>query len=103
MSEPGYEVVWPLGKSAYGILPSRPGISDLGGKTICELWDMMFRGEEIFPMLRELLLKRYPDINFIPYGEFGGTHGAQEVKTIAALADLLHQHGCDAVISGVGA
>ena len=103
MSESGYEVVWPLGRSAYDVLPGRAGVSDLKGKTICELWDLIFRGDEIFPMIRGLLLKRYPGINFVPYAEFGGTHGAREAETVAALPELLRQHGCEAVISGVGA
>lgn len=55
MSEPVYEVVWPLGKSVYEALPLASRDADLNGKTVCELWEWLFRGEEIFPILRELL------------------------------------------------
>ena len=102
MSEPVYEVVWPLGKSAYSILPQESRLSDLRGKTICELSDWLFRAEEVFPMIRETLTKQYADIKFVDYNVFGNVHGPTESEVIAALPDLLHKHGCDAAISGIG-
>ena len=67
MTEPAYQVVWPLGKLAYkGITPGTR-ISDFRGKTICELWDWLFKGEDVFPILRELLRRRFPDIKFVDY------------------------------------
>ncbi|MFH1484521.1 MAG: hypothetical protein ABIH46_00475 [Chloroflexota bacterium] len=103
MKEPVYEVVWPLGKSAYETLPLAHRAPDLSGKTVCELWDWVFRGEEIFPIVRELLSQRYPGIRFVDYAAFGNTHGPKERQVIAALPELIEKHGCDAVISGVGA
>ena len=50
MVESTYEVVWPLGKSVYEIASLADHNSDLSGKTICELWDGVFRGAEIFPI-----------------------------------------------------
>jgi len=35
-----------------------PGLGDLDGKTIGAVWDRVFRGEEIFPALREALRKK---------------------------------------------
>ena len=98
-----YEVVWPLGKSIGVRLARRSPISDLQGKTICELSDWLFRTEEVFPIVEELLLKQYPDIRFVDYTAFGNTHGPKESEVIAALPDMLRQYGCDAVISGIGA
>jgi hypothetical protein len=60
--EPRYEVVWPLGKSHWDKRALSPGIGDLNGKTIGEVWDRVFRGEEIFPAIREALKKRFPCI-----------------------------------------
>ena len=102
MREPGYKVVWPLGELAYQVPSLGPRVSDLKGKTVCELSDWIFRAEEVFPMIRELLLGQYPSIKFIEYSVFGNTHGPKEAEVIAALPDRLHKHGCDAVISGVG-
>jgi hypothetical protein len=33
MSEPGYQVVWPLGKLAYHEVALKPRVMDLNGKT----------------------------------------------------------------------
>lgn len=103
MTEPVYEVVWPLGRSVYEPVHLANRAADLSGKTICELWEWLFRGEEIFPILRESLSKRYPGIKFVDYTVFGNTHGSKEREIVAALPALLHKHGCDAAISGVGA
>lgn len=66
------------------------------------LWDWVFRGDEIFPMVEKELVKQYPRLRFVGYEVFGTTHGGEEAKTIAALPDKLRQNGCDAVISGMG-
>ena len=102
MKEPGYEIVWPLGKMVTeNITPARR-IADLSGKTICELSDYGFRAEEIFPLIRASLSRLYPGIRFIEYDNFGNIHGLREDEVVATLAEKLRQYGCDAVISGVG-
>ena len=104
MAEPAFEVVWPSGKSASEAIALAGRGQALGKvKTICELWDWVFRGEDIFPALRELLSKRYPGIKFIDYDAFGNIHGPKEAELIKALPEMLRKRGCDAVISGVGA
>lgn len=100
---PIYEVVWPLGKMAAARPTLNPPVSDLSGKTVCELWDKLFKGDEMFLLIREKLRERYPGIKFIDYTVFGNTHGPKEAEVVVALPDLLRKHGCDVVISGVGA
>jgi hypothetical protein len=102
MKETGYQVVWPLGKLAYRNVALKPRIADLNGKTICELSDYSFRGEEIFPIVRESLRRQYPGIRFIEYTTFGNTHGSTEAEVIQNLPAMLKANGCDGVISGVG-
>jgi hypothetical protein len=97
------EVVWPLGPSAVVPTPLAPRVPDLTGKTVGELWDYLFRGELIFPLLRAELARRYPGVRFVEYGVFGSTHGLSEAQLMASLPALLRQHGCDAVVSAVGA
>ncbi|MDO8673265.1 MAG: hypothetical protein Q7O66_17805 [Dehalococcoidia bacterium] len=101
--EPVYEVVWPLGRSAAGP-PMRlsPPILDLSGKTIGELWSHRGDSDAFFPIIRESLRQRFPDIKFVHYDTFGDTHGANEAEVIAGLPGLLRQYAVDAVISGVG-
>ncbi|MBI2909318.1 MAG: hypothetical protein HYX92_16865 [Chloroflexi bacterium] len=102
MAETSYEVLWPLGKLTYETTPLAHAAQDLRGKTICELWDWVFRGEEIFPTMREMLARRYPGVKFVDYEVFGNTHGPDERERIAKLPERLREHGCDLVVSGVG-
>lgn len=50
MSLPQFEVVWPLGQSACESVPAAEPAKDLRGKTVCELWEWLFRGDELFPI-----------------------------------------------------
>ncbi len=80
--EPVFEVVSPVGESTTKVKPLAPSLKTLEGKTICELWNKMFRGEVTFPKIEEVLSERYPGIQFVRYAEFGSTHGPDE-KTVA--------------------
>lgn len=102
-TEPVYEVLWPLARKAKGAESTARGLGDLSGKTIAELWDFIFRGEVIYPMIRELLQARYPGIKFVPWTEFGNTHGPKQREIVAGLADKLKALKVDGVISGIGA
>lgn len=103
MAEPTYEVVWPLGRSVYEAIPLAKRNEGLEGKTVCEVWDWLFRGREIFPVISDTLAKKYPGIKIVDYNNFGDTHGPREKEVIKALPGLLRQNKCDAVISGIGA
>ncbi|MBI2906677.1 MAG: hypothetical protein HYX92_03355 [Chloroflexi bacterium] len=101
-----YKVVSPLGESTVEEVAIAPRLSDLNGKTVCEVWNGAFRGNVTFPVIRKLLEKRYPGVKVIPYTEFPlqdfhGTTG-QLLERVKAMVDLAIQKGCDAVISGNG-
>jgi hypothetical protein len=97
-----YEVLYPLGRSTIAVKPLAPRLDTLKGKTICELWNDKFFGNITFPIIEELLVKKYPDVKFVPYTKFGYTYGATEAKDVAALPKRLVEYGCNAVISGNG-
>jgi hypothetical protein len=101
--EPSFEVVWPLGRVATEAVDLAPALSDLNGKTVCELWDWLFRGDQMYPVINEELRARYPDIKIVDHEAMGNTHGTHGRAYVANLAELLRKHGCDAVISAVGA
>ena len=73
-----------------------PRLRDLNGKTICELSDRVWEDFRTFPLIRELLQKRFPHAKIIPYTEFPSTYG---IRTEDIL-QLLNEKGCDAVIVG---
>jgi len=77
-------------------------MGSLDGKTVAFLWDYIFRGDEIFPILQRELSARYKDMRFVNYDEFGSTHGEDEHRILAELPARLKSLGVDAVISGMG-
>ena len=101
--EPLFETVWPLGRKAYAGRELQDRVADLSGKVIGELWDYLFRGEEIFPILREELRARYPGVQFVTYDVFGNVHGPEQLALVAKIPERLAHHKVDAVISAIGA
>jgi len=102
-NEPHYEVMWPLSNKAIDKRDASARLPDLNGKVICELWDVIFRGETIYPMVRDYIKSKFPGVKFVPYTEFGNFHGAREKEVTSLLAEKLKAHGADAVIVGIGA
>lgn len=102
-SEGVFDVLWPLARRAVRQVTSAQRLADLSGKTICEVWDFIFRGDVIYPEIRAHLLARYPGIKFVGYSEFGNIHGPRQREVVAGLADKLRALGCDAAICGIGA
>ncbi len=101
-SEPTYDVVWP--RSPRGIQQHRraPRLDTLNGKRVAFLWDYLFRGDELFPVLADQLQARFPTVEIIDYTEFGNLHGADEKERVGRLPDDLRSRGVDAVVSGMG-
>jgi hypothetical protein len=97
-----YSVVWPRSERTVQLQALAPRLDSLEGKTVCQLWDYLFRGDEIFPWIEEELRRRYPKIQFVSYAEFGSTHGEDEHEILRNLPANLKALGADAVISGMG-
>ena len=102
-NEPRYDVLWPLSRKAVKRSAAAPRVPDLNGKTVCELWDVIFRGETIYPLVREYIRARFPGVKFVNYTEFGNFHGAREHEVSATIPDKLRAHKADAAIVGIGA
>ncbi|MFC1928763.1 hypothetical protein ACFLXX_04150 [Chloroflexota bacterium] len=73
-----------------------PRLVDLSGKTICELSNLTWEDERTFPLIRELLKKRFPNVKIIPYTEFQDIYGMEP----DALSEVLREKGCDGAIVG---
>ena len=97
-----YEVLWPRSPRQQKVraLAKRP--DTLNGKTIAQVWDYLFKGDQIFALLEEGLKHRYPDVKFISWKEFGSSAGKDEREVVAALPKRFKELGVDAVISGMG-
>jgi hypothetical protein len=73
-----------------------PRLADLNGKTIGEISNRIWESDRIFPLIRELLKKRFPDIKFVPYTELPS--GLDNIQDNDSIGDLIAAKGCDAVI-----
>jgi hypothetical protein len=97
-----YEVLWPRSPRQVQLQPLAKRLESLEGKTVAQLWDYVFRGDEVYALLEEGLRARFPNIRWVSYKEFGNTHGGEEREVVAALPRRLKEHKVDAVISGMG-
>ena len=102
-----YEVVSPLGEPAVNTITVAPRFDGLEGKTIGEIWNGGFRGDESLPMIRTILQERYPTVKLIPYTESSlstivSFHPDKKKKTLDTLSAQIKEKRCDAVITGNG-
>ena len=98
-----FSVLSPMGQHVGKGKSIVPRLPDLKGKTVCEVWNGMFRGDVMFPVIRQLLEKHYPDMKIIPYNEFPILHPAGNTDQLCeSLKETILEKACDAVISGVG-
>jgi hypothetical protein len=100
--EPTFDVVWP--RSPRGIQQQRSAarLDSLADKRVAFLWDYLFRGDELFPVLADELEARFTGIEIVDYSEFGNLHGSDEKERVERLPDDLRTRGVDAVVSGMG-
>ncbi|MBI3937189.1 MAG: hypothetical protein HY323_09445 [Betaproteobacteria bacterium] len=96
-----YEVFWPRAPRQARVKPVARRPQSLDGKTVAELWDFLFRGDEIFGLLEEGIKARFPDVRFVSWREFGSIHGAKEREVLAGLPERFKDLGVDAVVSGM--
>jgi len=94
-----YEVVWPSGERKQKMRPLAKRLDTLNGKTVAQLWDFLFAGDEVFLALEKKLAEDYPDVKWVSWREFGSTHAVNEKELLASLPQRFRELGVDAVIS----
>ena len=99
-------VVSPEGLALGSTKGISPHLDTLEGKTIGEVYNNHFKGEQMFRAYRRLLTEKYPGVKIIPYDQFpiiyvGGDPASQK-KTAEKAAALAKEWGCDAIITGNG-
>ena len=102
MAKKEYEALWPRSPRQVGVKPLARRLDTLNGKTVAQLWDYVFRGDEVFALLEEGLKKRYPGVKFVSFKEFGNTHGSDEREVLNSLSRKFKELKVDAVVSGMG-
>ncbi|GAB2186229.1 hypothetical protein LAB1_35380 [Roseibium sp. LAB1] len=97
-----YATLWPGGETAVPTFSPAKRPKNLDGLTVAFVWDYVFRGDEIFPILQEALTEAFPAMKFVSYDRFGNTFGGDEHGVLKRLPDNLAANGIDVAISGVG-
>lgn len=100
--EQEYEVLWPRGPRQSQLQPLAKRLDTLNGKTVAQLWDYLFRGDEMFASLEEGLKARFPGIRWVSWREFGSIHGAEDRQVVASLPARFRELGVDAVVTAIG-
>ena len=85
-TSPQFEVFWPRTPRQTGIKPLAGRLETLNGRTIAQVWDFLFKGDEVFAHLEEAIKAQFPTVKFVSWREFGSTHGGDEKENIAELA-----------------
>jgi hypothetical protein len=97
-----FEALWPRSPRQSKVKALAKRLDTLNGKTIAQVWDQVFRGDEVFEFLEEGIKARYPGVKFVNWKDFGNTHGSDERAVVAALPEKFKEREVDAVISGMG-
>ena len=73
-----YEAYWPRAARQQRTRALAPRLETLEGKTVAQIWDYLFKGDQVFELLEAGLKARYPGVRFVSWREFGSTHGGEE-------------------------
>ena len=101
------DVVSPAGIEIVKRRGVSPRVADLNGKTVAEVWNGVFKGDQTFPVIRRLLVQKFPSIRIIPFTEFphmpGGDNPREQRERAQLVARIAKEKGAHALISGNGA
>ena len=106
MTSQSIGIVSPLGLEVTQNEGLAPRLSSLAGKTIGEVYNHHFKGDQMFALYRELLQERFPDVRIVPFSEmpasFVGGDPASHRRIAQEVAAAAKEKGCDALIIGNG-
>ncbi len=74
-------------------------LTDLNGKTICEISANHWEAPRTFALINELFQKQYPTTRIVPFTEMPTIGVSQEIPT-DVLNKVVKEKGCQAVIVG---
>lgn len=83
-----------------------PRLNTLAGKTVGEVYNHHFKGDQMFALYRELLQQRYPDVRIVPFTELPASYVGGDPSTQRQIAQEVaaqaREKGIDALIAGNG-
>jgi hypothetical protein len=97
--------VWPLGRSIAREIEVSGGVGGLDGKKVAFVWDYLFRGREMFEVIKRVVAARFPGAEFVDYEAFGNIHGSdsEEKANLENLPGRMREQGAAGAVVAVGA
>jgi hypothetical protein len=99
-------VISPLGLPVTQNKGIAPRLDTLEGKTVGEVYNHHFKGDQMFALYRQLLRQRYPGVRIVPYSElpasYVGGDSATQRRIAQEVAVQAKEKGIDALIAGNG-
>jgi hypothetical protein len=99
-------VISPLGLPVTQTKGIAPRLNTLEGKTVGEVYNHHFKGDQMFALYRQLLQQRYPGVRIVPYTElpasYVGGDSATQRRIAQEVAAQAKEKGIDALIAGNG-
>ena len=98
VNEPSFEVVHPVSRRPVVARTSNADLPGLTGKKIALVWDYLFRGDDVFRLVRERFERS--GVEFVDHEVFGDVHGHDEL--LGQLPSRLREMAADAAIVATG-
>jgi hypothetical protein len=102
-SEPNYEVVAPVHQptDSHAAVNRRPPTLD--HKTVAFVWDYLFDGPTFFAAIRRDIERRFCDVRFLDYEQFGNISFGEPERIERELPMMVRTAGADVAVVAVGA
>ncbi len=97
-----FAVLSPSGPMGVPQAPAAPRPESMEGRKIALVWNHVFRGDEIFPVVEDALRERFGGVEFVGYDTFGSIMGGGEEEVLEALPGKLAALSVDGVLTGIG-
>lgn len=101
VNEPSFDVVHPVSRRPVVARTSNADLSSLTGKKIALVWDYLFRGDDVFRLVKERFQAERPGVEFVDHEVFGDIHSHEEL--LDQLPGRLEEMGVDGTIVATGA
>ena len=101
VNEPSFDVVHPAGRRPVVARTSNADLPGLTGKKIALVWDYLFRGDDVFRLVKERFQAEPSGVEFVDHEVFGDIHGHDEL--LDQLPSRLSELGVDGTIVATGA
>jgi hypothetical protein len=100
VNEPSFDVVHPVSRRPVVARTSNADLSGLTGKKIALVWDYLFRGDDVFRLVRERFHAGRSGVEFVGHEVFGDI---SHDELLEQLPSRLEEMGVDGTIVATGA